>query len=113
MARWIRILYHLCSTNNTAEKAGTLLERATTLADSAPADTPYPQEELEWLATTTFNRAVDAYCVNEEADCRKRMDEALKVAKRIALRDGGRLRDEMAKRASSLLGVAGGVEELQ
>ena len=116
-ARWIRILYHLCINNTSSDadsqphdriaKAATLLERAAALADDAPPNAQYPAEELEWLATTTFNRAVDAYCASDEAACRARVEEALNIAQRLVSRDGGSLRGAMVKRASGLLGVAG------
>lgn len=108
-ARWLRILYHLCTTepSNNTDKASSLLERAIVLADDAPPDVQYPAEELEWLSTTTFNRAVDAYCSNDEESCRQRVEEALNVAERLGRRDGGRLKDAMLKRAKELLGVRG------
>ena len=42
--------------------------------------TPYPPVELEWLATTTFNRAVDFYCADEDEACRRWADRALDLA---------------------------------
>ncbi|KAL9090275.1 MAG: hypothetical protein Q9159_002080 [Coniocarpon cinnabarinum] len=110
-ARWIRILYHLCTTSSfpdSEQKAGAMLHQASRLAERAPPNAQYPAEELEWLATTTFNRAVDAYCSSDEEACRARVEEALNIANQLAGRDGGRLRDAMVKRASGLLGVAEG-----
>jgi hypothetical protein len=52
-------------------------------------DTPYPPEELEWLATTTFNRAVDLYCASDDAACKRWAELALSVA--LFVDDGGEL----------------------
>ena len=51
----------------------------------------YPAEELEWLATTTFNRAVDFYCVSQDAACKRWAEKALAVA--TTMSDGGQLRE--------------------
>ena len=42
---------------------------------------PYPSEELEWLTTTTFNRAVDYYCASQDVDSRRWAEKALAIAK--------------------------------
>jgi len=35
---------------------------------------------LEWLATTTFNRAVDYYCASDDGACRRWAEKALGIA---------------------------------
>ncbi|KAK4995491.1 sporulation-specific protein 22 [Elasticomyces elasticus] len=40
----------------------------------------YPKEELEWLAATSFNRAVEAYCASDEVTSRVWAEKALTVA---------------------------------
>lgn len=80
-----------------------LIDRALALADSAPTDAPYPAEELEWLATTTFNRAVDAYCAHDEESRGRQVEDALNVAQKLAQRDGGKLREAMAQRARAMM----------
>ena len=47
---------------------------------------PYPAEELEWLATTTFNKAVDFYCASQSAECRRWAEKALSIA--LSMADG-------------------------
>ena len=49
----------------------------------------YPPEEMEWLATTAFNRAVDFYCASQDAECRRWAEKALRLGR--AVPDGGRL----------------------
>lgn len=46
----------------------------------------YPVDELEWLATTAFNRAVDFYRDSEDARCRRWAGKAIEVAELV---DGG------------------------
>lgn len=40
----------------------------------------YPPEELEWLATTTFNRAIDFYCASDDVRCKLWAEKALAIA---------------------------------
>jgi len=49
----------------------------------------FPPLELEWLATTSFNRGVDLYCVSEFASARPWMERAMTLAGAAA--DGGAL----------------------
>ena len=49
----------------------------------------YPTEELQWLAATSFNRAVDFYCSSLVEDCRRWAEIALRLAG--LCRDGGAL----------------------
>ena len=37
-------------------------------------------EELEWVATTAFNRAVDFYCASQDEACRRWAEKALTIA---------------------------------
>ena len=37
----------------------------------------YPPEELEWLATTAFNRAIDFYCTSQDVKCRLWAERAI------------------------------------
>ncbi|KAA6414480.1 MAG: hypothetical protein FRX48_01229 [Lasallia pustulata] len=80
LSRWIRCLVRL-AIPSTPDIAEHLLDQAITLAkDATTKSTPYPPVELEWLATTTFNRAVDFYCAGEDAACRRWADRALQLA---------------------------------
>lgn len=40
----------------------------------------YPTEELEWLAATAYNKAVDFYCASHDTDCRRWAEKALNIA---------------------------------
>ncbi|KAI9770778.1 MAG: hypothetical protein M1840_003028 [Geoglossum simile] len=79
LSRWIRCLFQIALSNdlNIAEQ---LLHQALSIARDSKIDTPYPPEELEWLATTTFNRAVDFYCASDDAACKRWAELALSVA---------------------------------
>ena len=48
--------------------------------DDGGVDGQYPEEELEWLATTTFNRAIDFYCASDEVACKRWAERALTLA---------------------------------
>jgi hypothetical protein len=60
----------------------------------------YPKTELEWLASTVFNRAIDYY-LQENDDATKRWaDQAFIVAQWID--DGGATRDNLMARFANL-----------
>lgn len=59
----------------------------------------YPATELEWLATTTFNHAVDYYIQEKDEKCREWAEKALALA---AWADGSRLRDVLMEKYSEL-----------
>jgi len=63
-------------------------------------DNPYPAEELEWLATTSFNRAVDFYCASDDTRCKTWAEKALTLA--AAAEDGGALHGLLQEKYSGL-----------
>ncbi|KAI9739411.1 MAG: hypothetical protein M1818_005099 [Claussenomyces sp. TS43310] len=80
LSRYMRCLfqYALPHSQNAAEE---LLDSMNDLAHSASeSDIPYPAEELEWVATTAFNRAVDFYCVGQDTACNAWASKAIKIA---------------------------------
>lgn len=50
----------------------------------------YPTEELEWVVTTTFNRAVEFYSTSQDKACRRWAEKAISLAD--LNNDGGLLR---------------------
>ena len=66
----------------------------------AQAPTPYPPEELEYLATTTFNRAVDLYCTSQDEACRRWAERALGIAE--LCNDEGALRSLLMEKYGGL-----------
>lgn len=41
---------------------------------------PYPTEELDWIATKSFNHAVDLYCNGQDEACKNWVGKALNIA---------------------------------
>jgi hypothetical protein len=52
--------------------------------------TPFPQIELEWLTTTTFNHAIDFYSAGADDSARKWAEKAIVLAGEVT-DDGGAL----------------------
>lgn len=102
LARWLRVLFQLSLTSTDDDKTALrCLDQATTLAAQRHASAvPYPQEELEWLAATAFNRAVDFYCVDDDARCRLWAEKALNLAENAG--DGGALRGVLMEKYKGL-----------
>ncbi|PGH36716.1 hypothetical protein GX50_00376 [[Emmonsia] crescens] len=101
---WVRCQFQLALDSNV-EMAENVLDQAYALAReshsqhqrdergnqqrSATPSSCYPEEELEWLSTTTFNRAVDFYMKPDDASCRRWGQKALDLAG--LMQDGGLL----------------------
>ena len=73
-------------------------------ADSADAELKqpdrYPATELEWMATSSFNRAIDYYVGNNDAKCKAWAEKAMMVAQ--WLEDNGQLRDLLMGKFAAL-----------
>ncbi|KAL8827012.1 MAG: hypothetical protein Q9191_003441 [Dirinaria sp. TL-2023a] len=68
-----------------------------------------PTEELEYLATTAFNRAVDFYCASQDAACRRWAGKALEMTELCS--DGGALRDLLMDKFARLTWDGAGVAD--
>ncbi|KAJ5063293.1 meiosis protein SPO22/ZIP4 like-domain-containing protein [Bipolaris maydis] len=80
----------LCADGDTAD-----------LADKMTKETErYPRTELEWLATTAFNRAIDYYVHENDEKAKRWAEKAFVVAQWID--DAGETRDFLMKRFSIL-----------
>jgi tetratricopeptide (TPR) repeat protein len=88
-SRWIRCVIQLII-DTSAKSAGadpsnaaaglSILRDALDEAAHVVQDAGYPSEELEWLATTTFNLAVDLYVQEEDEQGKKMAGRALGFA---------------------------------
>jgi len=89
-----------------------LARQAPPLPDTGDTNQPrYAAEEIECLATVTFNRAIDAYCVGDDTTCHRLADVAVELAACLEGVDGGALRDALVVRRDSLRPVEEGEEE--
>ncbi|KAK3064561.1 hypothetical protein LTS18_006048 [Coniosporium uncinatum] len=102
VTRWLRCLFQLSASSGDDGATMACLDQAISLAreskvrtsasttmtattrsrlgQSTQVEQTYPSEELEWLATTSFNKAVDLYCVNDDERCRLWAEKALMLA---------------------------------
>ncbi|KAL8757342.1 MAG: hypothetical protein Q9184_004228 [Pyrenodesmia sp. 2 TL-2023] len=80
LARWIRCLLSLALSSNI-EMAENIVDQVISIAENAKEKpTRYPAEELEWIATTTFNRAIDFYCASQDEASRRWAEKAISLA---------------------------------
>ena len=90
-ARWLRISFSHDLKDGTGTFALQLLVQATGMAKKGferRTDT-FPDMELQWLATTAFNKAVDLLSQGERAGCGSWLDGSLELARYSA--DNGAL----------------------
>jgi hypothetical protein len=130
-SRWLRSAYRLCTERPNCDyaKADAVLAQALHLAQKYPPlsrpgiaitsllkhtreisveekTTEYPPDEIEWLATTTFNRAVDAYIADDDGTCQRLADLAIEFAKCLESHDEGNLRSALEERKKALQSMA-------
>ncbi|KAG8627159.1 hypothetical protein KVT40_004642 [Elsinoe batatas] len=81
LAKWLRCVFRM-TIASAPDTALRIVEQATSIADKTPLmeSHRYPPEELEWLASTAFNTAVDRFCVSDEDGCRVWAEAALNLA---------------------------------
>ncbi|KAI4744710.1 hypothetical protein E4T50_04904 [Aureobasidium sp. EXF-12298] len=70
LARWIRCLFQMTMTTNFVISLRCLDQASAIASKAATQQIPeaYPQEELEWLASTAFNHAVDLWFADAEEE---------------------------------------------
>ncbi|KAI9677698.1 MAG: hypothetical protein M1829_002470 [Trizodia sp. TS-e1964] len=112
LSRWLRCLFQVAVPNDIGAAETCLVQAihissmmagsSTTLAmtglheqvplgsQSTCGYSQYPEEELQWLSSTAFNRAVEFYCSGEDITCKRWADHAIVLAG--FCHDGGMLK---------------------
>lgn len=130
LSRWLRGAYTICTQDHpqqdtlqqaTLEKQEIISSHALSLAQQYPPLPPtnatalqhpqYPAEEIEYFATTVFNRAIDAYCASDDETCQRLANLATEFAKCLENVDGGALREALIERKTSLRPASSGEAE--
>ncbi|KAH8730487.1 meiosis protein SPO22/ZIP4 like-domain-containing protein [Phaeosphaeriaceae sp. PMI808] len=100
LSRWLRCLFNITLTCDESISLK-CIDQAVTLATKHHGDVNrYPPTELEWLATTTFNHAVDCFLQDNDEKCKQWAENAFILAQ--WLEDGGALRDVLMEKYASL-----------
>ncbi|KAF2096421.1 SPO22-domain-containing protein [Rhizodiscina lignyota] len=100
LGQWIRCLFQLAISFD--EGIGIhCLDQAYNIAQKKKGTSgAYPNTELEWLATTSFNRAVDYYCASDDVKTKLWAEKSLMLAD--ALDDRGALLKLLREKYSAL-----------
>ncbi|KAF2154269.1 hypothetical protein K461DRAFT_320422 [Myriangium duriaei CBS 260.36] len=83
LARWLRCIFRM-TISTSPETALRVLDQAASIAVGSGLGREsqrYPSAELEWLASTAFNQAVDRFCASDHEGCRTWAEAALNLAK--------------------------------
>lgn len=99
-SRYIRLLFQTALLHQEATAVELLGSIEQHIIDAAQTEQPYPYEEIEWIATTAFNHAVDFYCTEEDAKCKQWASRAISIASH--LKDGHALRDILVEKLAGL-----------
>lgn len=83
VARWLRYTFMLCIDHTQGDFSLKLFQQAACMAENGQRGKhdPYPESELQWLAITGFNHAIDLLADENEDDAAKWIDGALEVAR--------------------------------
>ena len=100
LARWIRCLFQMTLTTDSVVSLRCLDQASAIASKAATQQIPeaYPSEELEWLASTAFNHAVDLWFAGAEEE-----EEA------YTQEEGNEQARVWAEKALMLAGSVGGV----
>lgn len=113
LPRHLRCLFSLSIQAEEYILAESVLDQALTLArpkpntNTNPNGKPsskaatYPKDELHWLATTAFNRAVEFFLVSADDECRRWAGKAISLADLIE-HDRGELSRLLRKNLAKL-----------
>ena len=100
------------TSTESQRKTDMIVDQAVTTARthgfSDTGESGYPPQEMEYLATMTFNRAIDAYCDSNEALFDKLARQALQMAD--VLQDAGQQHAHWRELFASKLQTLGWVE---
>ncbi|KAL3427171.1 hypothetical protein PVAG01_00680 [Phlyctema vagabunda] len=80
MAIYMRCLFQSTGLDNLPASEELLDRIRDFVAGGAKSEQPYPSEELEWIVTRVFNRAVDLYITEDEDACKRWADKAISIA---------------------------------
>lgn len=83
MSRWLRLTFTIYLEDERGGLALKIVEQAASIAErgyNGDAES-YPFEELTWLATMAFNRAVDSLAAGDNGGCKTWADAALGLAR--------------------------------
>ena len=83
MSRWLRLTLSIHLSTDDTKFALMILEQAASIAQMGydQQTARYPEDELQWMATTTFNKAVDLLAISDKAQADKWLDGALDMAR--------------------------------
>ncbi|KAF2432077.1 SPO22-domain-containing protein [Tothia fuscella] len=114
LAKWIRCLFQIAVESSNEIIALYCIDQATMFAkkwkeiagkgkgkEGNGESNVFPATELEWLAATAFNRAVEFYCVEDDGNCRIWAEKAMMLAGEGS--DGGALGRLLQERYKGLM----------
>ncbi|TID24359.1 SPO22-domain-containing protein [Venturia nashicola] len=104
LARWMRCLFQIALSSNEQISLHVLDQAAAMAEKCKNTSSPFPPLELEWLATTSFNRGVDMYCASDFENARPWMERAMTLASSAA--DNGGLAAKLCDVYSKLTWTA-------
>ncbi|KAI5285866.1 hypothetical protein KEM52_002246, partial [Ascosphaera acerosa] len=102
---WVRRVFQRSLEVDARDAAEAILRLAVTLASDTQSghvesESHYPDEEVEWLATKAFNRAIDFYLAGQDDMCARWSLAAMELAG--AMHDGGALLGVLEEKACTL-----------
>ncbi|TEY71192.1 hypothetical protein BOTCAL_0099g00190 [Botryotinia calthae] len=80
LSKYMRCLFQAAmgSDDKIAEE---LIDQVCMLAaDASETQIPYPTQELDWLATKSFNHAIDLYSADQDEACKRWADKSILIA---------------------------------
>ncbi|KAK1138557.1 hypothetical protein N8T08_002413, partial [Aspergillus melleus] len=84
LPRYLRVLFQLSLDANDDALAESLIDQALALVRDAHQPSPppytYPNEEIQWMSTVGFNRAVEFYRASRDEEFRRWAEKVIALA---------------------------------
>ena len=102
-ARWLRLSFTMDLSDGSGEFAHKLLEQATGMAKKGYRDIGelFPETELQWLATSSFNKAVDSLPLGSDGGWERWIEGALELARYAS--DNGALHANLTSKREQVM----------
>ncbi|KAI9644262.1 Transcription factor [Ciborinia camelliae] len=100
LSKYMRCLFQAAMGNDDKIAEELIGQVCMLAADAAETELPYPTQELDWLATKSFNYAIDLYSADQDEACKRWAEKAIRVAGYCA--DNGNLERLLRERVGGL-----------
>ncbi|KAF7947325.1 uncharacterized protein EAE97_004574 [Botrytis byssoidea] len=80
LSKYMRCLFQAAMGSDDKIAEGLIDQVCMLAADAAETQIPYPTQELDWLATKSFNHAIDLFSTDQDEACKRWANKSILIA---------------------------------